>query len=292
MITVRPATTDDLATLWDIRYADEILDDPHPPAAGSVPPYLRHVLASGTLVIAELDGQSLGFAGLVRRGATAFLTDLFVHPHGQSGTVGRTLLRQTLPKDGTTLLTLSSTDHRALALYTRAGMQPRWPNVLLEAGSATLGPLPSTGIEVVAADPNDPALVRWDEEASGRPRPEDVAFCIWGEDGQPLWLRRDGEVVGYAIVRFGAGRLWHPEAVTIGPIGVRRADVADACVLAAVDWARTRGSFFEIAVPGTHPALAPLLEGRFRIAYLETYCATDAGLVDPTRYVGSGGDLF
>jgi GNAT superfamily N-acetyltransferase len=292
MVTVRPATPDDLETLWEIRYADEILDDSHPPAPGPVPPYLPHVLATGDLLIAEQAGQALGFAGLIRRGSTAFLTDLFVHPHRQSGAVGRTLLRQILPTDGSTLLTLSSTDPRALALYTRAGMQPRWPNVLLEAESATIGNLPTTGIEVVAADPDDPLLVRWDAEASGRPRPEDVAFWRREEAGEPLWLRRDGELVGYAIVRFDAGRLWHPEAVTIGPIGARRVDDAAACVLAIVDWARSRGSFFEIAVPGPHPALAPLLESRFRIAYVETCCAADGGLIDPTRYVGSGGDLF
>jgi GNAT superfamily N-acetyltransferase len=293
-LVVRPASAGDLEALWSIRYADEVAGDPDPPEPGPVPAYLGHVLATGQLLVAERDGQVVGFAGLVRRGETAFLTDLFVDPARQSGAVGRTLLRAILPAGGATPLTLSSTDPRALALYTRAGMRPRWPNVLLEAESAKLGRLDSTGIEIVEAEADDPSFVGWDAKASGRPRPEDVAFWLREEAGVPLWIRRAGAVVGYAIVRRGAGRLWHPEAVTIGPIGVRRLEDAAGCVAAVVDWARSRGSYLEIAVPGPHPALAPLLEARFRIVYVETFCAGDADgmLIDPGRYVGSGGDLF
>jgi GNAT superfamily N-acetyltransferase len=291
-LVVRPATAADLETLWAIRYADEIAGEPDPPERGRVPPYLGHVLATGELLVAERDGAAVGFAGLVRRGATAFLTDLFVHPDRQSNAFGRTLLQAILPRSGARLLTLSSTDPRALALYARAGLQPRWPNLLLEAESAGIGELPATGVEIVPADPDDPALARWDAEASGRTRSEDVDFWLRAEAGNPLWLRRGGETVGYAIVRFGAGRLWHPEAVTIGPVGVRRADDAVPCVLAVLDWARTHGAFFEISVPGPHPALAALLGARFRIVYVETYCASDEALVDPRRYLGSGGDLF
>jgi GNAT superfamily N-acetyltransferase len=278
--------------LWEIRYADEIAGEVDPPERGPVPPYLSHVLETGELLVAERDGAAVGFAGLVRRGATAFLTDLFVHPDRQSNAVGRTLLQAILPRSGARLLTLSSTDPRALALYARAGLQPRWPNLLLEVEPASIGELPATGVEIIRAEPDDPSLARWDAEASGRTRSEDLAFWLRAEAGEPLWLCRGGETVGYAIVRFGAGRLWHPEAVTIGPVGVRRADDAVPCVLAVVDWARTRGAFFEIAAPGPHPALAALLEARFRIVYVETYCASDEALVDPRRYLGSGGDLF
>jgi GNAT superfamily N-acetyltransferase len=293
-LVVRPASAGDLEALWSIRYADEVAGDPDPPQPGPVPAYLRHVLATGRLLVAERDGKAVGFAGLVRRGETAFLTDLFVDPTRQSGAIGRTLLQAIPPDGGATLSTLSSTDPRALALYTRAGMRPRWPNVLLEAESAKLGQLVPAGIEIVEAEADDPAFVEWDAKASGRPRPQDVAFWLREEAGIPLWLRRAGEVIGYAIVRLGAGRLWHSEAVTIGPTGVRRVEDAAGCVVAVVDWARSRGSFLEIAVPGPHPALAPLLEARFRIVYVETFCAGDAdgASIDPGRYVGSGGDLF
>jgi GNAT superfamily N-acetyltransferase len=291
-IVVRPATTGDLETLWLIRYADEIAGEVNPPEPGPVPAYLGHVLATGRLLVAERDGEVIGFAGSVRRGETAFLTDLFVDPARQSGAVGRTLLRAILPVAGSTPFTLSSTDPRALALYTRAGMRPRWPNVLLEAESSRLGGLEAKGIEIDEARGDDPGLVWWDTATSGRPRPEDVAFWVREEAGVPLWLRRAGEVIGYAIVRFGAGRLWHPEAVAIGPIGLRRVEDAAGGVMAVVDWARSRGAYLEIAVPGPHAALAGLLEARFRIVYVETFCAADGMSVDPGRYVGAGGDLF
>lgn len=67
---------------------------------------------------------------------------------------------------------------------------------------------------------------------------------------------------------------------------------AEESVLAAVHWVRSRGAFIEIAVPGPHPALETLLTAGFNITYVETYCASTAALVDPTRYIGSGGDLF
>jgi hypothetical protein len=290
--TVRPASAGDLETLWLIRYASEVEGEADPPPPGPVPAYLNHLLATGHLLVAEQDGQIAGFAGLVRRGQTAFLTDLFVDRTRQSGAVGGTLLQAILPAAGATRLTLSSTDPRALALYTRAGMQPRWPNILLESESARLGAIGETGIALVEADAGDPEFVAWDGGASGRRRPEDIAFWIREEAGTALWLRRDREVVGYAVVRFGAGRLWHPEAVTIGPIGLKRPEDSTAGVLAVVDWARARGSYLEIAVPGPHPALAPLLDARLRIVYVETFCAADGTLIDPACYLGSGGDLF
>jgi GNAT superfamily N-acetyltransferase len=289
---IRAAEADDLEPVWDFHYANEVAGESHPPARVPVPPYLPHLLESGQLLVAEHDGRLLGFAGLVRRGSTAFLTDLHVRLDRQSSAIGRSLLHRILPTDGTALLTLSSTDPRALALYARAGMRPRWPNLLLEVETGRIGALPINGIEVVEADPADRSLAAWDADGCGRPRPMDIEYWLGAERGVPLWFSRNGKIVGYGIVRFAAGQIWHPEAVTVGPVGVRDAGVAAACVVAAVRWARERGSFLELAVPGPHPALAPLLEAKLRIAYVETYCASEPNLVDPERYVGSGGDLF
>ena len=63
-------------------------------------------------------------------------------------------------------------------------------------------------------------------------------------------------------------------------------------MLAAVEWARSRAAIIEMAMPGPHPALKTLLAAGFRIDGVETYCASVPTLIDPARYLGSGGDLF
>jgi GNAT superfamily N-acetyltransferase len=291
-VVIRPARDVDLDRVWDVYYQNEIVGLADPPARPAAPRYLRHVLVTGDLLVAERDGEIAGYAGLIRRGDTAFLTDLFVLPDGQSGGVGRALLDRILPADRRRLFTVSSTDRRALALYVRAGMTPRWPHILLEAETTRIGELPCGGTEIVEAAPDDPDLAIWEAEIGGRPRPVDVAFWIDEEAATPLWFRRDGETIGYGFVRSAADSLWHPEGATLGPIGARQAADAAACVLATVAWARDRRPFIELAVPGPHPALVPLLNACFTIAYVETYCAADIGPIDPERYAGSGGNLF
>lgn len=48
-----------------------------------------------------------------------------------------------------------------------------------------------------------------------------------------------------------------------------------------------------VALPGAHPALAPLLEARFRITDMDVFVSSGSGmLLDPRRYIPSGGSLF
>jgi hypothetical protein len=110
----------------------------------------------------------------------------------------------------------------------------------------------------------------------------------------PLWFVEHKHVVGYAYAQTRSDDLLrHPDAVTLGPIGARTPEPAEACVYAAVNWARHRGAVARIAVTGPHPALGNLLEAGFRIGEVETFCASDdAPFVDVRRYISSGGDLF
>jgi hypothetical protein len=291
-LLLRPASPDDLDKIWEIAFANDVVGAATIPERGSPPPYLAHLLAHGTLLVATREGQVVGYAGRVDRDGIAFLTDLFVAPTQQSGAVGRTLLRRIFADDPPARCTLSSSDFRTLALYTREGMAPRWPNVLLRATAASRLALLEAGIAMAPADLDDPELQFWDQACSGRLRPADLRFFVTSEWGQVFWFRRGAETVGYGIVRLGAGRLWHPEAASVGPLGVGSAADARACVIAAVAWARERRADVEVAVPGPHPALKPLLDAGFAIEYVETYCASAPALVDPMRYVGSGGDLF
>jgi GNAT superfamily N-acetyltransferase len=291
-LLIRAAVATDLDRLWDIRYANDIVGQIAVPDQGPTPAYLTHLQENGLLLVAERGGRIVGYAGLVDRSGVAYLTDLFVDPASQSLNVGRRLLEQILPPGPTSKCTMATTDYRAISLYTKAGMAPRWPNLLLEVSVGRLQEISSSRIEMFPADPYDPELRRWDHAVSGRERPVDLSFMVHAERGQSFWFGKGGEIIGYGIIRFDAARPWRPDTVTIGPIGAATAVDARESVLTAVHWARSRGAIIEIAVPGPHPALRTLLIAGFSITYVETYCATTATLVDPARYIGSGGDLF
>ncbi len=293
MTNFRPATEADLAPMYEVFYMNEMLDSPHPPPAGDIPSYLRHVLETGTLYVAEQDGEVLAYAGAITRGGITFLTDLFVRPTQQSGQLGKSLLHAVLPQDNLVHCTSSSSDPRALALYIRAGMRPQWPHFALQLEQPTsIWHVPSD-IEIVEADPADPALLQWDAQVSGRLRPADHLFWVREERAVPLWFRRQGQTIGYGYIRLGAGTLWYPHACTLGPIGVHTAEDATACVVAAVSWSLQRAEVVRIDVPGPHPCLATLLEQGFRITYADTFVSTaDTPFFDARCYIASGGDLL
>jgi GNAT superfamily N-acetyltransferase len=280
--------------IYDIFYALEVGDDPDVPPRPAMLPDYPHLLAHGELTVAEVDGVVAGFAGMVVRSETVFLTDLFVREEHQSSQLGGRLLRYALgPHAGRTRFTVSSTDPRALSLYVRAGMRPLWPNLLLRAHSASLGGLLVGNLEALPTTPDDPELLAWDAAIGGRERPQDHAFWEREEGGVPLWFVRGGEALGYAYVRLRAGTLYFPEAARIGPVGARAPQHAAICTIAAVRWAAERAPVLRVDMPGPHPALGELLEAGFRITYVETFVSSSATpLFDPVHYLGSGGSLF
>src|SRR5579859_7591141 len=203
MTIFRPAHETDLRAVYEVFYQNEVLDSPHPPSPGDVPSYLRHVLQTGTLYVAEQDGKVLAYAGAITRGNITFLTDLFVWPGHQSGQLGKTLLHSVLPQDDLVHCTMSSSDPRALALYIRAGMRPQWPHFALRLEKPTHEMTLTPGMEIIEADPGDPALVHWDAQVSGRLRPVDHLYWVREQRAVPLWFRRQGQNVGYGYIRLG-----------------------------------------------------------------------------------------
>ncbi|MEN9933569.1 MAG: hypothetical protein RLZZ387_148 [Chloroflexota bacterium] len=293
-VTIRPAQAGDLPVIYDLFYALEVGDDPEAPPRPAMLPDYPHLLAHGDLHVAESGGVILGFAGVVARGETAYLTDLFVRQDRQSGRIGSRLLRHALaPHGGRARFTVSSTDPRALGLYIRAGMRPLWPLLLLRGHSARLsGPLVGD-VRAEPADPADPELLMWDTELSGRERPQDHAFWLREEGGVPLWFLRGDVRIGYGYVRLKAGTLYHPDAARVGPVGARTHIHAAQCAAAAVRWASEHAAVLRLDLPGPHPALAPLLEAGLRIVSVETFAASAEPLFfDPARYLPSGGALF
>jgi len=292
--TLRRAVEADLPQVYDIYYEAEVGDDPHPPPRGDIPSIFRHELQTGEMAVVEQEGRVVAFASVMPRGAFALLAELFVRKAHQSAGIGRALLQHILPHDHRTRCTLSSRDSRALALYTRSGMRPRWPNFWLRADTARLRDLPVSSLEVVEGQGGEPALLRWDTEVSGRYRPVDHAYWVQECQAVPLWFRWQGKTVGYGYAqRRSDDSLWHPEAITLGPIGAHTAPEALACVCAAVEWARPHAAVLRISVPGLHPSLAPLLEAGFRITYVETFFSSAAhALADVECYIPSGSTLL
>jgi GNAT superfamily N-acetyltransferase len=290
---IRPANEAELPSVFEVLYQNELLDNPQLPLPIDIPPYLSHVLQTGTLYVAEEDSRILAFAGAITRGDISFLTDLFVLPSSQSGKLGKTLLQTVLPQDNLIHCTLSSSDQRALALYIRAGMRPWWPHFALRIESPTQTWSLAPEMEIIEADSSDLALLRWDARISGRPRPQDLQFWVREERAIPLWFLRRGRIVGYGYVRFGAENHSKSPSCTLGPMGADTPEDATACVLAAVHWALQRAGEIHIDIPGPHPCLTTLLERGFHIQSFDIFVSSASSLsFDARCYIASGGDLF
>jgi GNAT superfamily N-acetyltransferase len=299
MMIFRPAEESDLANMYFVYYLNEVSEEESMAAKLplTVPATLRYVFESGTMYVAEQDDTILAFAGAITRGTVTFLTDLFVRPNIQSGGLGKTLLSHVLTREQPIHCTMSSTDPRAQALYTRVGMQPVFPHYNLQWQRRADQELsfPETELDVVEGLPGDPALVQWDAQISGRIRPEDHAF--WTKQLQciPLWFRRQGTTVGYGYVRLEAATPLTSIKWVVGPVGVSTPEYAAECVLVATRWAQQQagGVRVRIDVPGPQPALAPLLERGFQIIYVETFqSSATTPFFDARCYIPSGSDLL
>jgi GNAT superfamily N-acetyltransferase len=291
-LIVRAATADDVPRLWEIRVATEAPNPASPPPAGPPSATLRHVVRSARVLVAEVNGLVVGFGGRADRSGVSFLTDLFVDPAWQSSAVGRTLLRELFQDAAATRFTLASSDPRAVALYTRNGMTPRWPNFDLVADAAQFRLPPEHRSTLREADPLDPAFLDLDASVGGRRRPEDLAFLRDEMAGTFFWVDGDAEPAGYAGVWREADDGVLGDTLAIGPVGGATDAAAREATLAAVAWAHPRARRLKISIPGPHPALPPLLEAGFRIDYIGTICASASVRLNPKRYVASGEDLF
>jgi GNAT superfamily N-acetyltransferase len=293
--SLRTATLDNLSAIHRVWYATETVGEANPPPLGEPHPWLRHVLRTGTLLVAEHDGAIIGFAGAIERGELIYLTDLFVAPETQSSGVGGALLDAILPRDGRILATIGSSDLRALALYIRIGMTPEWPDFQIHIERERWRPpdLTLNAVEMIESAQMEADLLAWDTEISGRPRPEEHEY--WADEcaGTPFWFQRAGDRIGYGYVRLAPETPLQPvDMAIVGPIGVRESADAAACVLAAVGWALERLPVARLLVPGPHSALRLLLAAGGMIEYVETFLCSAPPCVDATRYLPSDGAFF
>jgi GNAT superfamily N-acetyltransferase len=269
-LNIRPMGTGDLAAVDRVLAAtDESV------ATSSGWPYLELVLSCGRVLVGEIDGTIVGFAGAVAAGSVTHVSDLFVDPDHQGQGIGRQLLSELLG-DAWPRTTFSSPDPRALPLYIRNGLRPSWPGCYVE-GPATALPDPGPDLVAVAIDAAE--MTEAERALDGIDR-----ACLHRHEAREagsmhLAVRSGGTVVaaGHARdARKGPGR-WLDRLVVardVDPVGP-----VVAALRAAADPSRPVGA----CLPGPHPALAPLLARGFRIVAQDIYCESEPGLFDPTR---------
>ncbi len=293
---LRPATTDDVPAIARVAAAcDEPIETPGVPGS----PYAEHLLARGTVVVAESDGVVVGYGAAVPIGGWRHVTDLFVHPAARGHGWGRALLASVL-QGAPAATTFASDDPRALPVYVRAGLRALWPILYLE-GRAVRLPDPGLRILPVAA----PEAAAAEQGFSGVDRSADHAY--WGTRREATsFLVLDGETpvaAGCAVHRRGRPGRWLPH-LAIAP-GADATAVAVAAVHAtaaggpASPAAATGGAGAEagarpdargssahatsVCVPGPHPALPMLLDAGFKVVDRDIFLATSPAFVDPER---------
>lgn len=261
---IRMAVAADLPAIARISLAnDEPVGDPDRPGSR----YLDHLLEHARLLVAEDDGRIAGFAGAIELPMGWFLTDLFVDPPAQGRGIGRALLAEVLPAEGARL-TFSSSDPRALPLYIRAGMAPRWPLLYLAPPSAPTALPPTLRVRTVDA----PEAAAIEQELSGHDRTREWAYWAARPGARPFAVVAGGraDAVGVAV----PGQLVR---LVLGP----GADPVEA-VLAGLG-ATPGGRPATLTIPGPHPGTRDLLERGWRIAGADTHMSSRPDLIDPTR---------
>ena len=252
MTEFRPANMEDLPDIHRIWWAADPFD------AYNDNPWFGHVLRSGSMMVATIDGRPVGFAGVRQVGQTTVISDCFVDPDHQAQGVGTGLLSRLVPGDRP-VMTLASTDPRARSLYARFGMAVHWDCHYVEG---------------------DPARV--DRGASS----------VWEVGGYPLvehdvaHLRDDLRCTFLAAVGGHAAVADHEiEASVVLPAG------DPISVLTAVlGWAADRRvDRIKLHLSDRHPMFPLLMDAGFVVDAADTLMASPGAEVpDPTRVTFNG----
>jgi hypothetical protein len=216
------------------------------------------------LFVAVRDGRVIGFSGARDIGGHRLLSDLFVDPQVHGGGVGRVLLATVL--DGAEeRYTFSSSDPRAMPIYARAGMRPRWPLLYLH------GPVPEIeteqATEAVEVEPAEAdAVAGVEQSVTGVDRAVEHRYWARRPGATAAVVRIDGAAVGAVsfVVRGGETRIEHlalaPDA-DVGPV---------VAAIGALAGAPTVRAF----VPGPQPLLEWLLHRRFMVDDIDTFMSS------------------
>jgi GNAT superfamily N-acetyltransferase len=291
---VRAAEERDLPSIAAITLAT----NQHDEWAGGNPAYVRHLMAHGRVVVAEVAGQVTGFGATQRVGtgsdAVTVLCDLFVDPaaHGQG--VGRAILTE-LWSNARRKQTFSSRHAHALPLYTSFGVDAWWPLLYLQGDPARLTVPAGWRVAPVSAEQAAGCERDWtgidragDYQAwAARPGADSVQISAGPVSGGPVSGNTVSGNTGSGVIATGIVLRSGPETgimrLVTAPV-VKEDGIAATAVLAAL--AGLTG-LANVCLPGPHPAVRPLLAAGWRVADFDLFMASEPGMLDPRRAVPS-----
>jgi GNAT superfamily N-acetyltransferase len=302
----RKATDDDLATcaaIWRTSindYTNRLNQPEIPDDLAAVLRLYAHLRSTDpdSFVVAERVDETggsriVGFVAAVRREPLWFLSMLFVLPEVQGAGLGRALLDQVMPEEGSASLATCTDSAQPIsnALYASVGMTPRTPLlrlVGLPEHPEALAPLPD-GIRTIRFDEVgdgagdrlggaalDDELAGLDREILGFDHRRDHEMVRSEERIGFLFLGPDGRPVGYGYAS---------EAGRVGPVAVRDGALLEPVLRHLITTVRPRGAF-GIWLPGVaETATTSLLRAGFRLDGFPCLICWDKPLIDFTRYI-------
>ncbi len=246
-----------------------------------VGPYVRHIVTNHRAMVSTIDDEVIAYGAVVDAGVAAMLADLFVEPSRLGQGIGRPLL--TAVYAGTTRrATFASDDPRALPLYVRAGMAPRWVSLYLEGASSGIEAQPGLSVDAASAE----QVGQLDRTWTGATRPADHAFWASQADADAFVI---SDARGPVAAGYGRARQ-NSDARVLDRL-VLRPD-ADPVAPALEALRRTgRGGTVRAVVPGPNPVLRTLLERRFAVKDRDQFLASADDLVDPVHLLPNPGML-
>jgi GNAT superfamily N-acetyltransferase len=288
---VRAATEADLPAIAAIALAtgqDEDWDQ-------VFPAYQHHLLAHGTLLVAERDGTVAGYGATLRIGsdptAISMLADLFVHPSAHGTGCGRAIL-DVLWRDEPRRMTFSSLHAHALPLYTSFGLDAWWPLLYLSGDVRRLQKPDGWTVEAAESGQVSALELGW----TGVDRLVDHQLWAAWPMGTSVVASRSGQpaaagTVGGAASEFGITHLAIDPAIDPADhaIGHSRSTGASDAVTAVLSWLNPPAGRARVCLPAPHPALRSLLAAGWRIDEFDLHMASEPDLIDPRRAVPSAG---
>jgi hypothetical protein len=246
--------------------------------AESFPAYLRHLMAHGTLLVAERDGGVAGYGATMRIGAGPMALSMLTAAHGSG--LGRAVLAQ-LWRAERRWMTFSSLHSNALPLYTSFGLDAWWPLLYLSGDVRRLR-MPA-GWSVAATGPREVAVL--ERAWTGFDRERDHVMWAARPNGSGVVASQDARPMAAGTVggRAGSYGISH---LAVDVTTARDADARDA-VVAVLSWLDPAGGQARVKLPAPHPATRSLLAAGWRVEEFDLHMASEFGLIDPLRLVPS-----